>query len=393
MKYYLIAGEASGDLHASQLMKALQDRDPKAQFRFFGGAMMENVGGEMVCNYKQLAYMGFIPVLLHLPSILQGMQNCKKDILNWKPDVVILIDYPGFNLSIAKYLNTHSQIPVVYYISPKIWAWKEYRIKSIKKYIDKLYSILPFEVEYFHNRHSYEVEYVGNPTVEEIKNFNESYDQSYESFCNEHGLDKDRKIVAILAGSRYQEIRDNLPSMLQAIEEMEVSQNRQEHIELQYVIAGAPSIPLEYYNQFIIGHNQINVVSNATYPLLHHSFAALVTSGTATLETCIFNVPQVVCYKTPVPSICRWGFNHILKCRFISLVNLISDKEIVQELFADRFTISNIKKELQSIIFDSKYRNLMLHNYSIVAKSLGIKSPAETTAENITSLINNNRIR
>jgi lipid-A-disaccharide synthase len=361
MRYYLIVGEASGDLHASHLMRSLQAVDSAAEFRFFGGDLMTAVGGTRVKHFKELAYMGFIPVLLHLRTIFRNMAFCKKDIVEWAPDVVILVDYPGFNLNIAKFLKSKTRIPVYYYISPKIWAWKEYRIKNIKRDVDELFSILPFEVDFFEKRHHYPIHYVGNPTADEVRSFLSTYNEGFEQFCKANALQADKPILALLAGSRRQEIKDNLPAMMQVAARFP---------QYQAVLAGAPSIADEYYEGFIRG-SQVRLVKNQTYPLLAHSTAALVTSGTATLETALFNVPQVVCYKTPVPRLIRFAFNHIIKVEYISLVNLIMNKEVVSELFADRFTIDNIAHCLQTLLPGGEARQEMLNNYALLQKVLG----------------------
>ena len=361
MRYYLIVGEASGDLHASHLMRSLQAVDPAAEFRFFGGDLMTAVGGTRVKHFKELAYMGFIPVLLHLRTIFRNMAFCKKDIVEWAPDVVILVDYPGFNLNIAKFLKSKTHIPVYYYISPKIWAWKEYRIKNIKRDVDELFSILPFEVNFFEKKHRYPIHYVGNPTADEVRGFLSTYNESFEQFCKANALQVDKPILALLAGSRRQEIKDNLPAMMQVAARFP---------QYQAVLAGAPSIAGEYYEGFIRG-SQVQLVKNQTYPLLAHATAALVTSGTATLETALFNVPQVVCYKTPVPRLIRFAFNHIIKVEYISLVNLIMNKEVVSELFADRFTIDNISHCLQTLLPGGEARQDMLNNYALLQKVLG----------------------
>lgn len=361
MRYYLIVGEASGDLHASHLMRSLQAVDSAAEFRFFGGDLMTAVGGTRVKHFKELAYMGFIPVLLHLRTIFRNMAFCKKDIVEWAPDVVILVDYPGFNLNIAKFLKSKTRIPVYYYISPKIWAWKEYRIKNIKRDVDELFSILPFEVNFFEKKHHYPIHYVGNPTADEVRSFLSTYNEGFEQFCKANALQADKPILALLAGSRRQEIKDNLPAMMQVAARFP---------QYQAVLAGAPSIADEYYEGFIRG-SQVRLVKNQTYPLLAHSTAALVTSGTATLETALFNVPQVVCYKTPVPRLIRFAFNHIIKVEYISLVNLIMNKEVVSELFADRFTIDNIAHCLQTLLPGSEARQEMLNNYALLQKVLG----------------------
>ncbi len=361
MRYYLIVGEASGDLHASHLMRSLQAVDSAAEFRFFGGDLMTAVGGTRVKHFKELAYMGFIPVLLHLRTIFRNMAFCKKDIVEWAPDVVILVDYPGFNLNIAKFVKSKTRIPVYYYISPKIWAWKEYRIKNIKRDVDELFSILPFEVDFFEEKHHYPIHYVGNPTADEVRSFLSTYNEGFEQFCEANALQADKPILALLAGSRRQEIKDNLPAMMQVAARFP---------QYQAVLAGAPSIADEYYEGFIRG-SQVRLVKNQTYPLLAHSTAALVTSGTATLETALFNVPQVVCYKTPVPRLIRFAFNHIIKVKYISLVNLIMNKEVVSELFADRFTIDNIAHCLQTLLPGGEARQEMLNNYALLQKVLG----------------------
>ena len=361
MRYYLIVGEASGDLHASHLMRSLQAVDPAAEFRFLGGDLMTAVGGTRVKHFKELAYMGFIPVLLHLRTIFRNMAFCKKDIVEWAPDVVILVDYPGFNLNIAKFLKSKTHIPVYYYISPKIWAWKEYRIKNIKRDVDELFSILPFEVNFFEKKHRYPIHYVGNPTADEVRGFLSTYNESFEQFCKANALQADKPILALLAGSRRQEIKDYLPAMMQVAARFP---------QYQAVLAGAPSIADEYYEGFIRG-SQVQLVKNQTYPLLAHATAALVTSGTATLETALFNVPQVVCYKTPVPRLIRFAFNHIIKVEYISLVNLIMNKEVVSELFADRFTVDNISHCLQTLLPGGEARQEMLNNYALLQKVLG----------------------
>ena len=360
MKYYLIVGEASGDLHASRLMQSLMQYDPEAEFRFFGGDLMAKVGGTRVKHYRELAYMGFVPVLLHLPTIFKNMKMCKEDIMRWKPDAVILVDYPGFNLSIAKFVKKNTNIPVYYYISPKIWAWKEWRIKAIKRDVKEMFSILPFEVPFYEKKHNYKIHYVGNPTAEEVDNFRHVYSESKDEFCQRNGLSS-KPIIALLAGSRKQEIKDNLPSMLEAARHFE---------DYQMVVAAAPSITESYYKKFL-GDSEAKMVKTQTYELLSHATVALVTSGTATLETALLNVPQVVCYETPVPKLIRFAFKHIIKVRFISLVNLIADKEIVQELLADRFSIRNIANELYRILPGLPSRERMLTDYQYVRDRLG----------------------
>ena len=362
MKYYLIVGEASGDLHAAHLMAALKREDAQADFRFFGGDLMAAEGGTLVRHYRELAYMGFIPVLLHLRTIFANMRYCKEDIVAWKPDVVILVDYPGFNLKIARFLRRHTRIPVYYYISPKIWAWKEYRIKNIKRDVDELFSILPFEVEFFEQKHHYPIHYVGNPTVDEVAAFRASYRETREEFNRAHGLGG-QDIIALLPGSRRQEIKDNLPRMIQAASSLAVT-------GYQLVVAGAPGIEPEYYARYI-GGADVAVVYGQTYPLLSHAQAALVTSGTATLETALFRVPQAVCYHTPVGKLIAFLKRHILKVKYISLVNLIADSEVVKELVADQMTVERMRQELERILHEPDYREQMLAGYDYMASRLG----------------------
>ena len=376
MKYYLIVGEASGDLHASHLMAALQRVDDAAEFRFFGGDLMSAVGGKRVKHYRELAYMGFIPVLLHLRTIFRNMAMCKRDIVEWQPDVVILVDYPGFNLDIAKYLHSHTQIPVYYYISPKIWAWKEWRIKSIKRDVDEMFSILPFEVPFFEQKHHYPIHYVGNPTAEEVRQFQSAYTETESAFKRRHGL-ADKPIIALLAGSRRQEIKDNLPAMVEAASRF---------ADYQLVLAGAPGIPRDYYDQFISGR-RVTLVDNDTYALLSHSRAAVVTSGTATLETALLRVPQVVCYETPLPRFVAFLRRHVLKVSYISLVNLIDDSEVVRELVADTFSADNIAAELSRILPDGKPRECMLDGYERIWQKLGNDSPSVSAAHIIYGLV------
>ena len=372
MKYYLIVGEASGDLHASRLMRSLRRLDGDADFRFFGGDLMSAVGGTRVKHYRELAYMGFVPVLLHLRTIFKNMALCKRDIIEWHPDVVILVDYPGFNLDIAKFLHANTSIPVYYYISPKIWAWKEYRIKNIKRDVSEMFSILPFEVQFYEGKHHFPIHYVGNPTADEVTEFLASYTKTFDDFCCQNGLSADKPLIALLAGSRRQEIKDNLPAMLEAASRFAD--------RYQLVVAGAPSIPHEYYDKSIAGHD-VSVVYNQTYPLLAHSTAALVTSGTATLETALFGVPQVVCYETPLPKFVAFLRRHLLKVKYISLVNLIADREVVTELVADTFSVENIANELGKLLPGSPARAAMLDGYAEVKRRLGKKNAPDNAAE------------
>ena len=374
----MIVGEASGDLHASRLMRSLRQYDAKAEFRFFGGDLMKAEGGTLVRHYRDLAYMGFIPVLLHLPTIFKNMSFCKRDIVEWKADVVILVDYPGFNLDIAKFLHKNTSIPVYYYISPKIWAWKEWRMKSIKRDVSEMFSILPFEVAFYERRHHYPIHYVGNPTAEEVRTFKDGYSETKEGFCRRNGLEPSKPIIALLAGSRKQEIKDNLPAMLASVKAVAA--------DYQCVLACAPSIDDSYYRK-VIGQGSVLMVHDDTYPLLAHSTAALVTSGTATLETALFDVPQVVCYETPLPKIIRWGFNHVIKCDYISLVNLVADKEVVPELFADRFSVDNIKRHLLALLPGTADREKMLAGYEIVRQRLGTESAPDNAARVMVDLL------
>ena len=388
MKYYLIAGEASGDLHAAHLITAIKARDKDAQFRFFGGDAMTEAAGEMgtrVRHFRELAYMGFVPVLLHLRTILRNMKLCQRDIMEWKPQAVIFVDYAGFNLSIAKQLRKQQGCPrLIYYISPKIWAWKEYRIKNFKRDIDDMLSILPFEKNFFEGKHHYPIHYVGNPTADEVRVFKASYTETKAEFCQRLGLDAARPIVALLPGSRLQEIKDNLTAMLKASERLAATNGDAKPLttatRLQFVIAGAPGVSPKYYKQYLRG-TDTQILFGETYRILSHADAAMVTSGTATLETALFRVPQVVCYKTPVPKLCRWGFDHILKVDYISLVNLIAEREVVRELFADRFSVENIAHELQQILPGGKGREQMLEDYDDVAARLGDDCAPENAAD------------
>lgn len=378
MKYYIIAGEASGDLHASNLMAAIKENDPNASFRYFGGDLMQQQGGTLVKHYREMAFMGFVPVLLNLKTILRNMQLCKDDIQAFAPDVVILVDYPGFNFKIAKYVKHQLHIPVVYYISPKIWAWKEHRIKNIKKDVDKLLCILPFEVDYFKNKHQLSVDYVGNPSVDSVA-FRPDKDETFEAFTQSNSLSH-KPIIALLAGSRKQEIQNNLPVMLEAVKGLD---------SYQMVLAGAPGIDRSYYNQFIDG-DSCKIVFGQTYRLLQQAQAALVTSGTATLETALFKVPQVVCYKTPLKPISKYVFKYFFNIKYISLVNLIADKAVVTELFTDNFSPENIRHELDKLLFDPAYRQQMLDGYDDVIRRLGSPGAAQKAAQEIAQFLADN---
>ena len=363
MKYYIIAGEASGDLHGSNLMKALYKEDSSAEIRFWGGDLMQNIGGTLVKHYRELSFMGFIEVVFNLKTILNNIKICKKDIQKFQPDVLIFIDYPGFNMRIAKWakelgMKTH------YYISPQIWAWKENRITDIKRDVDKMYVILPFEKDFYEKKHHYPVEFVGHPLIDAIQN-RTIVDEI--AFRKEHNLDE-KPIIVLLPGSRKQEITKMLSVMLSVVNDFP---------DYQFVIAGAPSQEYSFYAPFLKTKNS-HFISNKTYDLLSISTAALVTSGTATLETALFKVPEVVCYKG------SWASYQIAKrivtLKYISLVNLIMDKEVVTELIQDNCTSKNIKIELQKL-FEPIYRKQVLENYNELEKQLGGSGASEKTAK------------
>lgn len=377
MKYYLIVGEASGDLHASNLMKAIKEVDSSAEFRFFGGDLMSAVGRERVKHYRELAYMGFIPVLMHLRTIFSNMSLCKKDIVQWSPDVLILVDYPGFNLSIAEYVHKNTDIPVYYYISPKIWAWKEHRIKNIKRDVDELFSILPFEIDFFEKKHDYKINYIGNPCVDAVDAFLRNSPETREEFIKRNNI-PDKPVVALLAGSRKQEITANLPLMLEAMKG---------YPDYQPVIAGAPGIDKDFYKPYL--EEGACIVFGETYNILNNSHAALVTSGTATLEAGIFRVPQVVCYATPMARLYSWLKKHFLKVKFVSLVNLVADKEVVRELVAADMTLENVKAELGKILADGKERKTMLDEYDRMLEILGEAGASQRAARKIVGLLKN----
>lgn len=369
MKYYLVAGEASGDLHASNLMKALAQRDSSAQFRCFGGDMMEKAGGVLVKHYRELAYMGVWPVLTHLGTILGGATLCFKDISAWQPDVVILVDYPGFNLSIAKKVHKLG-IPVYYYISPKIWAWKSWRIRNIRRDVDELFSILPFEVEYF-RRHNYNIRYVGNPTVDEIEEF--KADKSRKPALDDDG----RRVLALLAGSRKQEISRNLPVMLEAIKNIDC---------LRPVLACAPGIEPDFYDSITAGSDVEKVYGN-TFGVLESAYAALVTSGTATLETALLGIPQVVCYKLPASWAAKLIKRLFIKVRFVSLVNLISFSEVVPELIAGDVSAGNVRECLVPLLSDTIERRMQLDGYAQMKMILGPAGAPDRAAEQMIGLL------
>jgi lipid-A-disaccharide synthase len=362
MKYYIIAGEASGDLHGANLMKGLYKEDPNAEIRFWGGDLMQNVGGKMVKHYRELAFMGFLEVILNLKTILSNIKICKKDIEQFSPDAIVFIDYPGFNMRIATWAKERN-IPTHYYISPQIWAWKESRIKAIKRDVDFMYVILPFEKEFYENKHNFPVTFVGHPLIDAIA---DRKDISIAAFRKEHEL-SEKPIIALLPGSRKQEITKMLEIMLSVVSDFP---------EYEFVIAGAPSQEFEFYEPFLNQQN-IKFISNKTYDLLSVSHAALVTSGTATLETALFKVPEVVCYKGSWVS--YQIAKRIITLKYISLVNLIMDKEVVKELIQDEFNAKNLKMELTKIL-DGKPRETMISNYNLLETQLGGIGASEKTS-------------
>jgi lipid-A-disaccharide synthase len=367
MKYYLVAGEASGDLHGSNLMKAILREDPKADFRYFGGDKMEAVGGTLVKHYADMAFMGFTEVILNLRTILKNMKSCKADLLAYRPDVLVLVDFPGFNLKIAAFAKQHG-IKVCYYISPKVWAWNQKRVLKIKKVVDKMFCILPFEVD-FYRGWGMEVDYVGNPLLDELEAF-----EPDSSFRSKYDLGAD-KVIALLPGSRKQEIERLLPEMLGVVDELP---------ECQFVVAGAPGFGPEYYNQFIRKDN-ITLIFGDTYNLLHVATAAVVASGTATLETALFRVPQVVVYKGGAISVAIARM--LVNIKFISLVNLIMDKAVVKELIQEDCSPRNIFFHLAPLLQEqSAERRSMLDDYQTLSEKMGTAGASERTAREIVKL-------
>lgn len=376
MKYYLISGEASGDLHASNLMKSLKRIDKEADFRFFGGDLMQSEGGVLVKHYRELAYMGIIPVVMNLKTILNNLHFCKNDLLAYNPDIVVLVDYPGFNLKIARFVKEQTKIPVVYYISPKIWAWKGWRIKAIRKYVDLMLCIFPFEVS-FYKQQAYPVVYVGNPTVDAIA-ARENAGEPFKAFTRRNHL-SEKPVIALLPGSRKQEIEDNLPSMLAAASVFP---------DFQLVVGGAPGIKPDFYQTFLRNYS-VSVVFDQTYNLLQQSKAALVTSGTATLETALLRVPQAVCYKTPLKHLSGFIWKHFFKVKYISLVNLIAGWQLVRELFNENFSVKNICNELTDLLYNTSYIDSMQTGYSDVIDQLGAPGASERAAQAIVGKLQN----
>lgn len=363
MKYYIIAGEASGDLHGANLMNEIYKEDQHAEIHFWGGDLMQKTGGKLIKHYKELAFMGFVEVIFNLKTILQNIKICKKDILNFKPDLIIFIDYPGFNMRIAKWAKAQN-IKTHYYISPQIWAWKENRIHAIKRDIDKMYVILPFEKTFYEERHQYPVTFVGHPLIDAIQ---KQTKVEADVFRTENKL-TNKPIIALLPGSRKQEITKMLTIMLSVVDDFP---------DYQFVIAGAPSQEYSFYEPFISKKN-IHFISNKTYPLLQNASAALVTSGTATLETALFKVPEVVCYKG------SWASYQIAKriitLKYISLVNLIMDQEVVTELIQENCTTQTIKAELIKIL-NPENRKILLEKYDLLENKLGGVGASKKTAQ------------
>ena len=376
MRYYIIAGEASGDLHGANLMKELKIADPAAQFRAWGGDLMEEAGAELVKHYRDLAFMGFTEVIQNLRTILGNITFCKKDINAHKPDVLILIDYPGFNLRIAEYAHEQG-IRVFYYISPQIWAWKQSRVHKIKKFVERMFVILPFEKD-FYSRFGMEVDFVGHPLLDSLEQQKVSFSGA-KDFRKKFNL-SDKKIIALLPGSRKQEISVMLPLMLSA---------RSSFPDYQFVIAGAPSLPVEFYNS-LTASSKTPVISGVTYELVSHASAALVTSGTATLETALLGTPEVVCYKGG--RISYTIARSLIKVKFISLVNLIMDRLVVTELIQDKLNPKNIEAELKAIL-DSGKRDKMLEEYKVLVNKLGGSGASKKTAELMVAYLNESKQR
>ena len=373
MRYFIIAGEASGDLHASHLMGGIKKKDPEATFCFFGGDLMAEQGGTLLKHYREMAFMGFFTVLKNLGKIKKNFKLAEEKLIEFQPDVLILVDYPGFNLRMARFAKAHN-IKTFYYISPKIWAWRSDRVKWIKNYVDELFAIFPFEKD-FYDKHNYRIRYVGNPTVDELA-VRPNRDQTYREFISENNLE-DKPIVALLAGSRRQEIKLILPTLAQVATLFP---------DYQFVIAGAPSLTLELYHENM-PKNKIPVIFGKTYELLQQSKAAVVASGTATLETAVINVPQVVCYIIELGRLTSLLRKFFLKIQWISLVNLVMNEEIVKEFFQENCKPEAVAVELRKILEDGTYRDEMLKNYKLMLAKLGPPECAERAAEEMVGLL------
>jgi lipid-A-disaccharide synthase len=375
MKYYLIAGEASGDLHGSNLMRELKLANPEAQFRYFGGDLMQNEGGTLVKHYREMAFMGIVNVVLNLKTIGRNMKICQKDLLEFQPDVVILIDYPGFNLRFAGFAKRHG-FRVFYYISPKVWAWKEYRIKRIKAFVDELFTILPFETDYF-KKHDIKVNYVGNPLMDSVAAFRKNA-LSKEEFTDQNNLD-DRPIVALLSGSRKQEIKNTLPIMRKAAAC---------YPEFQFVVAGVSTVEKKTYEK-ILGGFPIPVVYNQTYDLLNNAHSALVASGTATLETALFGVPQTVLYRVEGGRVVQFIMkNFFLKVKWASLPNLILNKEALKEFIQVDLTFKNVRDELHRLLYEQDYRDKITADYNRLMEILGEPGTSKRAAKKMVETLN-----
>lgn len=374
MRYYIISGEASGDLHGSNLIRNLKLLDPVAEFRCWGGDLMKKQGVTLVKHYENLAFMGFLLVLLNIRTLLKNIKFCRKDIISYNPDVLILIDYPGFNLRIARHAKK-AGLKVFYYISPAIWAWHRSRIKTIKRYVDRMFVILPFEKD-FYKQYDYEVDFAGHPlldAIEDRKNKNESF----KDFTARNKL-PDKPVIALLPGSRKQEIKNILPVMLQIIEYFPGH---------RFVLGAAPSIDENYYSRYTEGYN-ISIIYDQTYELLQQALAAIVTSGTATLETALFGVPEVVCYRSR--GISFYIAKMLVNVKYLSLVNLIMDKEVVKEYIQEELTIENVKIELDRILFDTDHRNKIINNYKSLKEKLGGAGASARVAKLIIEKISTN---
>ena len=371
MRYFIIAGEASGDIHGSALIKSLKEQDSEAQVEFLGGDLMaRSAGHEPLIHYRDMAFMGFIEVIKHLGSILGFMKKAKIAMTNNRPDALILIDYPSFNLKMAKWAK-QQEIPVFYFISPKVWAWKEWRVKDIKKYVDRMFSILPFATN-FYRKHNYEVEYVGNPTVKEINSALATM-RGATQFRENNGLDPNKPIIALLPGSRIKEIRDNLPTMIAAAKL---------HNSCQTVIAGAPSIDDEIYSLAIKG-KKIPVLREQTFELVHHAKVALVTSGTATLETALLGTPQVACYRMNGSKLVYTFYRKLIKGKYVTLPNLIADEPIIPELLLHNCNVESVDDQLTQLLSDTDERKSMIEGYDKIAQLLTTKDCAQITAQRI----------
>ena len=373
-KYYIIAGEASGDLHGSNLMKELKLADNDAHFRFFGGDLMQQVGGTLVKNYREMAFMGFVNVLMNIKTIKRNLDFCKKDILSFKPDVLILIDYPGFNLRIAEFAQQHN-IKVFYYISPKVWAWKKYRVKKIKAFVDEMFTIFPFETEFYKN-YKFDVHYVGNPLLDSISAFR-SKALAREDFFRINNLDK-RPVVALLAGSRVQEIKRMLPFMVKIAGEFS---------DYQFVVAGVKNIDGEIYNTYL-KDSGVKIIFDQTYDLLNNAHTALVASGTAALETALFNIPQTVIYKVEGGWVTDFIFrNFVFKMAGVSLPNIIMNREIVREFIQLKMTCKNVKAEMKRLLFSEKYRKKIFTDYNRLKELMGEPGCSKRAAKEMVELL------